>query len=116
MREIKFRAWDREHGMISGDNFLGPRPEISVTLSSPTSYRLNEFFKEPRWVFMQYTGMKDANGREVYEGDILKTAGNPHVVEWLDNAAYTDDATGYKKIAYFWEIIGNIYENPDLLV
>jgi uncharacterized phage protein (TIGR01671 family) len=66
---------------------------------------------------LQATGMDDNNGREIYEGDILSFTGlpeyhrKPFVIEWdIENAKYTTYSPRQEA-----EIIGNIYENPELL-
>ena len=120
MREIKFRAWDKlEREMICEaleikNIGLG---EGSVLIDKGTQ-RGNEL------TWLQYTGLKDKNGKEIYEGDIDSKG---RVVE------YKIDMSGYYLMKNWGgfhlchsqnvlngcikhvEIIGNIYENPELL-
>src|SRR5574343_1200460 len=91
-REIKFREWDNENGV-----FILPENLV---------YRLDghlfdrELDIELHNVeLMQFTGLLDKNGKEIYEGDILKNEFGEKVVD-------------LSKI----EVIGNLYENPELLV
>jgi len=110
MREIKFRAWT-EVGMLTTD-------EID-----------NEGFwahadNHPEWPLMQYTGLKDRLGREVYEGDIIRwgnITGGMHT-EKVEYYVGTE-GDGYQMAGFVlgcdwqeqFEIIGNIYENPELV-
>jgi len=70
---------------------------------------------------MQYTGLKDKNGKEIYEGDIVKIEGFiNHVVGFEDGAFRWMNVGPYLPIAERisereCEVIGNIYENPELL-
>lgn len=105
MREIKFRAWDGE----------GMRDVFSVqAFSGEVLYAGG--IKD--WKLMQYTGLKDKNGVEIYEGDIIRR-GTGYVFEvkvreYALGFANNASAFGYD-IHHSDEIIGNIYEHPNLL-
>lgn len=118
MREIKFRAWDKEiQHMIQGSpismatimkNYIG-------NAISFNGVRLSD-----RYEIMQFTGLLDKSGMEIYEGDIVKTSlGTVAVVEWENNGRFLG-FTPDRLILYIGrepavEIIGNIYENPELM-
>jgi hypothetical protein len=98
-REIKFRGWDM-------------RTKVMIFPTHISQLNL------PELVAMQFTGLKDKKGKEIYEGDLVGTHLAALQVIWVTEAA------GYRArsvhgVEYFLtrelEVIGNIYENPELL-
>ena len=64
----------------------------------------------------QYTGMKDKNGKRVFEGDILSLrTGRPHVVRFEDGAFVLENTAIPVSFANKFEVIGNIHDNPEML-
>lgn len=113
MREIKFRAW------------VGPMDEKSM--SKPFSVFqgesvLNPFYGEP---LMQFTGLLDNSGKEIYEGDIVQLSHwQPSIYQvGFDRGAFCFFGANDAESAYYndakylegCEIIGNVYESPELL-
>jgi len=151
MREIKFRAWDKttsrmlmpadfqkvdwtkakddyDYGLLerfiaSNGHIIEYNPERGVC---DTHYYLQG---EPKYILMQYTGLKDKNGVEIYEGDRVRTTkGIVYEIFYTTKTArwagktlnvWTDDINTYFYKALAWlasrcEICGNIYEHPEL--
>lgn len=106
MREIKFRAWKNSE-MKYSDSF----PDLSCFFCLAYGQMGEEL-----GLLMQYTGLKDKNGKEIYEGDILKNDD----YERVRIMTWEQDSTEPFPFRYYestddWEIIGNIYQNPELL-
>ena len=116
-REIKFRAWDYDtNTMIYPDSELETIfcfDKVGLSVYHNNGQEMSSF------ELMQYTGLKDRNGKEIYEGDIVRYFKDElGIVKFVAGSFIIDGNTCYEsflelggKIA----IVGNIYENPDLL-
>lgn len=135
MRTLKFRAWDKKKnkwlvgynvGNLGGFSLFG-----EVILLGEWSHVLDTYFlareghSSEDLVVMQFTGLTDRNGKEVYEGDLIDYAGlKPLKIEWR-NAGFAAPllpfensdpiALSQEGFSAFAEVIGNVYENPELI-
>ncbi|MGH2080238.1 YopX family protein [Aerococcus urinaeequi] len=137
MRDIKFRAWDKK----KNDWFDDDEGSLYIELNGNINFGWNGEVMDDytdRVILLQYTGMKDVRGVEIYEGDIVKTR------KIFIKPRHTDFTEGEGKVIFsdisFYilqvdsrevilgnynphsentvtqiEVIGNIYENPELL-
>lgn len=127
MREFKFRVWDKKFNMMLGFksvyiNFDEGKIEVTTD-----TLRYEEVYTDEieDFVLMQYTNLKDKNGKEIYEGDILKVKlddGEANLYVKYTNGEYRVVNEGKWEdslYAYMYfgdvEVVGNIYENKDLL-
>jgi YopX protein len=130
MREIRFRAWDKTKKRMAEVTSLHPKcsdMNEMVVVRDETGESVDTLFDN--YVVMQYTGLKDKNGKEIFGGDILKGSQyfglgvvKPHTLNparivvvfedqprnYLFDDLVSDDAPQ-------WDITGNIYETPNLL-
>ena len=150
MRELKFRAWDKEKKKYllpeeQGFVILPTKPSFGVTIPFQSEYYPNETLDIDcvdwadadllmgRYELEQYTGLKDENGKEIYEGDIVafsiphfdkSTFGYDGETDLVGKIIFDydrfgiEDKDGVYYELYFaeqGEVIGNIHENEELL-
>lgn len=118
MREIKFRVWDKLNGQMLQVAKLD-------VLNSEVEFNYEDTLPFEEVELMQYTGLKDKNGKEIHEGDIVKLANKICEVVWTRGlACFEVKEINSKKLwidalnhisAINSEVIGNIFENPELL-
>lgn len=134
MRDIKFRAWDSvnnkwllgyEHERLGGFSMFGEVMALGEYCNMLSSFKMEDWHKIK---LMQFTELTDENGKDIYEGDILKSFGSD-----VYSVIYVSDLGSYF-LQYYdktleemdmmrlnintvknLKIIGNIYENPNLL-
>lgn len=142
-REIKFRAWDKKN------NLMRPQYGVLAKIEWSAGYKTNRIgvyeyvqtdengngdwdgfeLEEGEFELMQFTGLKDKNGKDIYEGDIVRlletvSEDDPAYPYYCDTmeVVYSD---GWVRFGLFdggailnfpqnIEVIGNIYENPEL--
>jgi uncharacterized phage protein (TIGR01671 family) len=120
MREIKFRAWDKEslYMFFPPELIFNKDGELIYIGLIPNLGHAD--FPSERYKLMQFTGLLDKNDKEVYEGDIVN-------VKYTDGSGYDNPVEVSFENGSFWvgsgylndikiiEVIGNIYETPELL-
>jgi uncharacterized phage protein (TIGR01671 family) len=132
-REIKFRVWDKSDEIMEEVGAIDWADGKPITCNT----KKNKFYQyqEPSdctgFVLMQYTGLKDRNGKEVWEGDIVRIKNGPSIkileVSFASGAfgnigrVTIEDSVSelgllpLDRFVHNSEVIGNIYENPEFI-
>ena len=133
-REIKFRAWDKNRKEMFIVDELSYTVEGSRTLlasqkdlSSQNAIFNQMIIRSGQYPIMQYIGLRDKNGKEIYEGDIVKCKQpSVRIVEWSNvmskfclrfpGSKFSNYGIGESpKFTEHFAVIGNIYANPELI-
>lgn len=120
----KFRAWDKTHkklGLIDADMQDGYFQSVKIFDEDEDDWQESENF-----ILMQSTGLFDKNGTEIFEGDALKNNDYPNQTfickhSRLQASFQAESLNGLLTLSLWkdeerdWQVLGNIYENPELL-
>jgi len=135
MRDIKFRVWDKINKEFSNHTNRDPFMDLSMGDIFYWERRQNEdgvyegdiILKDEnknRFVLQQYTGLKNSSGKEIYEGDIVEAydesenetfSGNVIYDQKLASFVFTNKCDTYYLTSFDLQVVGNIFQNPELI-
>lgn len=135
MRELKFRVWDKKYSEWIESSYNNNKYipidgwcKVVNIAHDDVSYEkwwIDDEYESSRIEIMQYTWLKDKNGKEIYEGDIVQCSQKWQIMLWKvvfkDGMFWWEFEKSWFSYLYGvidkfkWEVIGNIHENPELI-